>query len=92
MKSKKVNFKILFIIVIAIILTLIIYICLGKVGILQKLNETIKSETPELFSYIIYDNQDEENIKLLIEINDKKGIEYLKKPDGNTINIIRLYI
>ena len=86
MKSKKVNFKILFIIVIAIILTLIIYICLGKVGILQKLNETIKSETPELFSYIIYDNQDEENIKLLIEINDKKGIEYLKKPDGNTIN------
>ena len=45
MKTKKVNFKILFIIVIAIILTLIIYIGLGKVGVLQKLNETIKPET-----------------------------------------------
>ena len=86
MKSKKVNFKILFIIVIAIILTLIIYICLGKVGILQKLNETIKPETPELFSYIIYDNQDEKNIKMLIEVNDEKGIEYIREPDGKTIN------
>ena len=86
MKSKKVNFKILFIIVIAIILTLIIYICLGKVGILQKLNETIKPETPELFSYIIYDNQDEKNIKMLIEVNDEKGIEYIKESDGKTIN------
>lgn len=84
MKSKKVNFKILFIIVIAIILTLIIYICLGKVGILQKLNETIKPETPELFSYIIYDNQDEKNIKMLIEVNDEKGIEYIKESDGKT--------
>ena len=86
MKSKKVNFKILFIRVIAIILTLIIYICLGKVGILQKLNETIKPETPELFSYIIYDNQDEKNIKMLIEVNDEKGIEYIKESDGKTIN------
>ena len=86
MKSKKVNFKILFIIVIAIILTLIIYICLGKVGILQKLSETIKPETPELFSYIIYDNQDEKNIKMLIEVNDEKGIEYIKESDGKTIN------
>ena len=86
MKSQKVNFKILFIIVIAIILTLIIYICLGKVGILQKLNETIKPETPELFSYIIYDNQDEKNIKMLIEVNDEKGIEYIKESDGKTIN------
>lgn len=86
MKSKKVNFKILFIIVIAIILTLIIYICLGKVGILQKLNEIIKPETPELFSYIIYDNQDEKNIKMLIEVNDEKGIEYIKESDGKTIN------
>ena len=86
MKSKKVNLKILFIIVIVIVLTLIIYICLGKVGVLQKLNETIKSETPELFSYIIYDNQDEKNIKMLIEVNDEKGIEYIKESDGKTIN------
>ena len=78
MKLKKINSQIFLIIGITIILALIIYIYLGKVGVLQKLNETIKSETPELFSYIIYDNQDEENIKLLIEINDKKGIEYLK--------------
>ena len=86
MKLKKVNLKILFIIVIVIVLTLIIYICLGKVGVLQKLNETIKSETPELFSYIIYDNQDEKNIKMLIEVNDEKGIEYIKESDGKTIN------
>ena len=86
MKFKKVNSKIFLIIGISIILTLIIYICLGKVGILQKLNEIIKPETPELFSYIIYDNQDEKNIKMLIEVNDEKGIEYIKESDGKTIN------
>ena len=39
----------------------------------------------ELFSYIVYDNQDEKNIKTLVTINSENGIEYIECSDGDKI-------
>ena len=41
-----------------------------------------KLNSKELFSYIVYDNQDEKNIKTLVTINSENGIEYIECPDG----------
>ena len=54
-----------------------------------------KLNSKELFSYIVYDNQDEKNIKTLVTINSEKGIEYVECPngrkiDGNSKNTISL--
>ena len=45
-----------------------------------------KLNNKELFSYIVYDNQDEKNIKTLVTINSENGIEYIECPDGRKIN------
>lgn len=45
-----------------------------------------KLNSKELFSYIVYDNQDEKNIKTLVTINSENGIEYIECPDGRKIN------
>ena len=37
-------------------------------------------------TYVVYDNQDEDNIKSLVIINSDEGIEYIQKDDGKKIN------
>lgn len=44
-----------------------------------------QEETKSLFSYVVYDNQDKQNIKILITVNSENGIEYIKCPNGSTI-------
>lgn len=40
-----------------------------------------------LVSYTVYDNQDENKIKTLVNISNDDGIEYIIKPDNTVINV-----
>lgn len=74
------------IVIFLLIVSLIILIYgIVKVNTLNKSKMNAKSENVKLFSYEVYDNQDENNIKLLATINSENGIEYVIGPD-NTKN------
>lgn len=46
---------------------------------------TMKAEEISLFSYVMYDNQEDNKIKCLVNINSENGIEYVEKPNGEKI-------
>ena len=74
-------------IIFILILTLVFCTFAGvKITINVQNKQTEKLNKKELFSYIVYDNQDEKNIKTLVTINSENGIEYIECPDGRKIN------
>lgn len=48
----------------------------------QAIGESNKTQ----LSYIVYDNQDPNNVKVLVTIGSESAIEYLQDPNGNIIN------
>ena len=73
-------------IVIFITIIILVMLILGRniIGNIQKRNLK-KEKNEELFSYVVYDNQNEHSIKILITLNSEKGIEYIECPNGNKI-------
>ncbi len=86
MKKKKLIIILLLIIIVAI------FFIMGKNGFIENVTRIIRGEEDrqeeigELFSYIVYDNKDEENTKVLITVNSESGIEYIQCPNGNKID------
>lgn len=81
--------KIITMLVLCILLTILFLI--NKIQNINRIDEKsilkeneILKET-QLFSYVVYDNRDENNIKVLIKIDSEKGIEYVKCPNGNIV-------
>ena len=91
MKKFKINkVKLINVIIIMLTILMMTYIAINSQIIKDIIGIKIKQENEEikvlpLFSYVVYDNQDEENIKVLISINSENGIEYIEKPDGSKI-------
>lgn len=82
MKKKIIFFIIVIIVVLILLVTQKNEIIKNIQRIAKRENET---EIQELFSYIMYDNQDQNNIKVLIKINSYKGLEYIESPNGQII-------
>lgn len=78
-----------------IILLITILFAIIAISIILKNNtETLKNilgikkpEENQLFSYLVYDNQNEEEIKVLLKINSETGIEYIEKTDGSQVQV-----
>lgn len=82
------NRKMLIFIIILIIILNIIYAFIEREKLNNVLNSQIKQEgeeKPQLFSYIVYDNQKEDAIRVLVSINSESGIEYIKYPDNQIL-------
>ena len=85
MKLKNVNRKMMIIILIILLIT-IFAILISSTYLRTVVNNAKKEQVVgELFSSIVYDNQNEEEIKVLVKISSEDGIEYIEKPDGSQI-------
>ena len=82
---KKIKLYKYVIFVVILILLLCTFAAVRIISTVQN-KQTEKLNKKELFSYIVYDNQDEKNIKTLVTINSENGIEYIECPDGRKIN------
>lgn len=67
----------------AIVLLILFVNNIKKIENISRLS--MKAEEISLFSYIMYDNQEENNIKCLVNVNSENGIEYIEKPNGERI-------
>lgn len=89
LKNNKV-LKILTIIIVLIIVLISINALTGNKiinGIYSAITGKAIGESAESkITYIVYDNQNENDIKTLVTIKNEDGIEYIKKPDGVQIN------
>ena len=86
--KKIINKKLVIIISILLIMLVFVGILLmNKTNILERISNTkIQGEDTEpLFSYVVYDNRDTTNIKVLINLNSETGIEYVEYPDGKKL-------
>lgn len=81
---KKIKLYKYVIFVVILILLLCTFAAVGIISTVQN-KQTEKLNKKELFSYIVYDNQDEKNIKTLVTINSENGIEYIECSDGDKI-------
>ncbi len=87
-KSKFLNKKIGIWLILVIIIGLILCLIVNKNNFIEDIVRKIKGEETskeELFSYIMYDNQDENNIKVLVKVASEDGIEYVETPDDRKI-------
>lgn len=76
-----------YIICVAILILLLLCTFAGvKIINITQSKKIEKSNDKELFSYIVYDNKDEKNIKTLLTINSEDGIDYVEFPNGTKIN------
>ena len=71
---------------ILIILVVLVVFVISKTNIINKMKQTIKKEEKPLFAYEVYDNQDENKIKVLVTVNSEDGIDYIIMPDETRIN------
>ena len=92
-KNKNVNkrIKLTHKVLVITILTLIILIVsavfvINRTSIIGKIKQAIQKEEKPLFAYEIYDNQDENNIKVLVTVNSEDGIEYVVMPNKTRID------
>lgn len=81
---KKIKLYKYVIFVVILILLLCTFAAVRIISTVQN-KQTEKLNKKELFSYIVYDNQDEKNIKTLVTINSENGIEYIECSDGDKI-------
>ena len=81
--------KLIIILIILLFILFIIYAVKNTKIIKNILGIDTKQESertlPE-FSYMVYDNRDEEKIKVLVTANSNNGLEYIEYPDGRIIN------
>ena len=85
---KKYKKNIIIFIILIIILTMLFFIFKYKNNISQIVKRDILQEEEikkELFSYIVYDTQDDTKIKILVKIASDTGIEYVKCPNGEEL-------
>lgn len=81
---KKIKLYKYVIFVVILILLLCTFAAVRIISTVQN-KQAEKLNKKELFSYIVYDNQDEKNIKTLVTINSENGIEYIECSDGDKI-------
>lgn len=62
-----------------------IVILLNRDNLVKIAKGESKNANQTLLSYIIYNNDDNNNIQLLVTIDSDAGIEYIKQPNGLTI-------
>lgn len=79
---KKTTIKLVTIIVSIILLSLVSLEVINKNNVLDK---SMKNEDIKTFSYQIYNNNDNNNLKILLNIERENGIEYIKEPNGTII-------
>lgn len=87
MKLKNKRGKINILIIVTFLLLIAILLIMSNSEKLKNIMiHNKEKEDVELLSYSIYDNQDNDNVKVLVRINSVDGIEYIEKPDGDRIN------
>ena len=69
-----------------IILTVLAVFVINRTSIISKTKQAIQKEKKPLFAYEIYNNQDENNIKVLVTVNSEDGIEYIIMPNETRID------
>ena len=75
--------KILFIII-PIIIFISFFVAKDQINkIYSETNKNMNND--DLFTYVVYDNKDLNNIKILIRISSLTGIEYVECPNGQTV-------
>ncbi len=86
-KSFFFNKKLRLIIILIIFILVILFLILKKNEFIREITRNIKGEnnSEELFSYIMYDNQDKDDIKVLVKVTSEYGIEYIETPDNRKI-------
>lgn len=77
--------KLIKIFILLLIITIILLGIANTDKIIKIFGNEIQNENQPLLSYAIYDNQDNNNLKILLTINSENGIEYIEKPDGTII-------
>ena len=92
MESKKVistgitHKSLIITIITLIILTVLAVFVINRTSIISKIKQAIQKEKKPLFAYEIYNNQDENNIKVLVTVNSEDGIEYIIMPNETRID------
>ncbi len=86
LSNKKMQIVLLLIILIIVTLCLIV----NKNGFIGNIARNIKGEleepeVAELFTYTMYDNQDEDKIKVLVKVQSEDGLDYIETPDNHKI-------
>ena len=83
------KYKILILIFIAIsVIGFIVLLNVNDGYILHRILRNINNENEtedDLFSFVVYDNQDEDNIRMLANVKSDKGIEYIEEPNNNKL-------
>ena len=83
---KKISNKVTMLIIIILAITLITIITVTNHEQINSYIEwTLRADESELLSYVVYDNQDKQNIKILATVNAPNGIEYIKDDTGNIV-------
>lgn len=84
---KKISNKNASLIIILLILILMsTIVAVNHEQINSYIEKAFRADEPELLSYVIYDNQDKNNLKVLIKVESLNGIEYIEDDSGNIIN------
>ena len=74
------------ILAIVVLIVLVGLVTINNSRILNKVFDIqINKETIPLLSYIVYDNQDEQNIKGILTVSSEKEIEYIEYSNGQRI-------
>ncbi len=88
-KTNFLNKKMVKLLILLVIIGLILCLIANKNNFIENIVRKIKGEEEstkeELFSYVMYDNQDENNIKVLVKVASEDGIEYVETPDNRKI-------
>ncbi len=83
MKNKKIK------LVVFVIIIVIVYVIINKNNLMENIERNIKAEEEpkiaELFTYTMYDNQNDDKIKVLVKVQSEDGLEYIETPDNHKI-------
>ena len=86
-KRIKLTHKALVITIVTLIILIVLAVfVINRTSIIGKIKQAIQKEEKPLFAYEIYDNQDENNIKVLVTVNSEDGIEYIIMPNETRID------
>lgn len=81
-RTKSVVLIIIFVVMLLILVSIYMF---SNSKLMKNIFGIEKEEQLPLFSYMVYDNQDEQNLKVLITLNSENGIEYLEYPNGKVL-------
>ncbi len=93
--KKKVNLffsnkKMQLVLVLIILMVAMLCFIANKNGFIGNIARNIRGEleepeVAELFTYTMYDNQNEEKIKVLVKVQSEDGLDYIETPDNHKI-------